>query len=73
MKSFLIIVLMIVSSCSAVHHSPKSTGNDANTIHVEYELEIVDQEYCKIYSKLTGKVYLIELEKIHEVLEYDNI
>lgn len=68
-----ILMIAVLSSCKSVHHSSKSTGHDANTIHVEYELEIVDQEYCKIYSKLTGKVYLIELEKIHEVLEYDNI
>lgn len=48
-------------------------AQDTNHIDEEYELELVDQEYVRLYSHLTERTYTIKAEEIVETLEYDNM
>jgi len=72
-RTMLAILALILLGCASIKHKKNATETDADTIQPEYCLELIDGEFVKIHSHLSGKMYLTRMENIQDVLLDDNI
>lgn len=74
MKRIIITTLaLILLGCASVKHKKYSTTTSKDIIKSEYCLELIDGEFVKIHSHLSGKMYLTKIEHIQLVLKEDNL